>query len=397
MLSSFVTLAQELPRGLSIEELANASYIGIYGDDLITLTNGVFAGKPFVEGGSSRPTVIIDADLVVYGDFTGDGQMEAGVLLDESSGGTGNFIYLAIVASEDGQPVNLATTLLGDRVQVKSMTIEENTVEVDMVQAGPDDPLCCPKQRVLNTYQLGLVLVSSEEVVVQLAGPIWQWERTVMNNDEIIVPPDPVNYNVKFNDDGSVTIQADCNSVLGTYSLEDSKLSLEMGPSTMVACSEDSLGDRFVAQLASATIYFFDRDMLLIDLTADSGTMHFSQQSTELAGTSWIVTGYNNGNQAVISPIIDTELTLSFGDDGTVNGSAGCNGYSSTYEANGSSIAFGMMTSTMMACAEPEGIMEQEQRYLAALEAAARLNLRGDRLELRRADGALAVSLVRTR
>jgi heat shock protein HslJ len=46
-------------------------------------------------------------------------------------------------------------------------------------------------------------------------------------------------------------------------------------------------------------------------------------------------------------------------------------------------------------CAEPEGVMEQEQMLLAALETVATAQVEGDRLELRRADGALALSATR--
>lgn len=60
--------------------------------------------------------------------------------------------------------VNTASILLGDRVQINSVEIANGQIVVDMVQAGPDDPLCCPTQHVVNTYDLQgdqLVLVNS--------------------------------------------------------------------------------------------------------------------------------------------------------------------------------------------------------------------------------------------
>jgi hypothetical protein len=45
-----------------------------------------------------------------------------------------------------------------------------------------------------------------------------------------------------------------------------------------------------------------------------------------------------------------------------------------------------------MFCGEPEGVMDQEAQYLAALPTAARYSVSGPRLELRTADGALAAS-----
>jgi heat shock protein HslJ len=119
----------------------------------------------------------------------------------------------------------------------------------------------------------------------------------------------------------------------------------------------------------------------------------FAAASQELSGTSWIVTNYNNGREAVVGVITGTEITASFAEDGQVSGTAGCNSYFASYEADpaAGTITIGDVGSTMMACAEPEGIMEQEQEYLAALATAATYRIQGNTLEMRTADDALAV------
>jgi len=50
---------------------------------------------------------------------------------------------------------------------------------------------------------------------------------------------------------------------------------------------------------------------------------------------------------------------------------------------------------TRMACAEPAGIMKQEQEYLAALPTAATYQITGDRLEMRTAEGAIVATFER--
>lgn len=50
------------------------------------------------------------------------------------------------------------------------------------------------------------------------------------------------------------------------------------------------------------------------------------------------------------------------------------------------------MTARKM-CAEPEGLMEQERRFLQALLSVASARREGDRLELRTTEGALAIAL----
>ena len=55
---------------------------------------------------------------------------------------------------QDGAWTNVATVLLGDRVQVNSVAIADNQIVVDMVTHDADDPLCCPTQQVNNAYTL---------------------------------------------------------------------------------------------------------------------------------------------------------------------------------------------------------------------------------------------------
>ena len=47
-------------------------------------------------------------------------------------------------------------------------------------------------------------------------------------------------------------------------------------------------------------------------------------------------------------------------------------------------------------CQEPEGIMEQEQQYLAALETAATYKITGLAMEMRTSEGALVANFQRT-
>ena len=117
--------------------------------------------------------------------------------------------------------------------------------------------------------------------------------------------------------------------------------------------------------------------------------------SDSLSGTSWQSTAYNNGKQAVVSVIRTTHITVRFGGDSRVSGTAGCNPYFAEYLIDDGSIAIGPPGATRRFCADPEGIMDQEAGFLAALRSAATFMLEGETLALRTADGAMAVTLVR--
>jgi heat shock protein HslJ len=116
-----------------------------------------------------------------------------------------------------------------------------------------------------------------------------------------------------------------------------------------------------------------------------------------LAGTRWNVVNFNNGMGAVTGTIADTSITLAFDASGGVSGNAGCNTYGAGYRVNGSSLNVDQPNSTMMFCETPEGVMQQEQQYLAALASSATFSLSGDQLHIRSGSDALALVATRAR
>ncbi|RIK16372.1 MAG: hypothetical protein DCC52_17755, partial [Chloroflexi bacterium] len=113
---------------------------------------------------------------------------------------------------------------------------------------------------------------------------------------------------------------------------------------------------------------------------------------TTLAGSAWDVTGYNNGKQAVVSLLNGTAITLNFGDDNRVNGNSGCNSYGGGFTSTDTTLQVSQLITTLMACGEPEGVMAQEQQYLAALQNSATYEISGDMLTIRDASGAMQVT-----
>ena len=60
--------------------------------------------------------------------------------------------------------------------------------------------------------------------------------------------------------------------------------------------------------------------------------------------------------------------TIAFDDQGRVSGSGGCNQFNGPVSIEGSSLTFGPLASTRRACTE--ALMNQEDRFFAALDAA---------------------------
>ena len=249
---------------------------------------------------------------------------------------------------------------------------------------------CTPGEE--NSAELGEEPPGGEDGLPVLSGPVWQWQQTLMGNDDRFVPVKPGDYTVQFLSDGTLSVLADSRQLGGTYTLEGRRLSIELGPHTMVAYPEGSLGSQFTSNLGAANSHFFEGEDLLIELMYDSGTMRLAQETPDLFESVWIVTGYSDGQGGVTSTLEDTELTVEFAQDGTITGSSGCNTYRGNVETDGRSITLGPLSTTRMFCHEPEGIMAQEEAYLAALSTAATLELAGASLEMRTAEGATVAS-----
>ena len=207
-------------------------------------------------------------------------------------------------------------------------------------------------------------------------GTTWEWtEFTTMLGTTAVA--DPTRYTITFNDDGTANIKADCNTVLATYTSDDTgALPLTLGPSTLVACPPDSQVDVFLAGLGSLTMgaYQFDgSDLLLRNTAADGGVMRFraagTGETTAPAGTltgttwEWTETVTMLGATAIADP---TRYAITFNEDGTANVTADCNSVTATYtadETGGLSIILG--ASTAMACPEDS----QATEFLAGLMA----------------------------
>lgn len=228
-----------------------------------------------------------------------------------------------------------------------------------------------------------------------LEGTTWQMVSYLNDQGETVagVPEAPA---TALFVDGVVSGTTGCNRYGGAYTAEGEALTIQLGPMTLMACAEPvaSQEQGYLAALASAATYkVADGQLTIMNADGASVVTFVPQVQPSLTGTNWQVTAYNNGKQAVVSVMADTQLTALFGDDGSLTGSGGCNQYSTTYKIDGPNITVNpAIAMTRMACA-PE-VMDQEEAYLAALVSAATLKTGGKELELRTGDDALAAMFV---
>ncbi len=164
---------------------------------------------------------------------------------------------------------------------------------------------------------------------------------------------------------------------------------------TLMGCP-DPVGKQensFLAMLQEATGYTIDGEQLTMLNDDGAAQLVFVAQSQELAGSTWRVDGYNDGAQGIVSMLEGTTAEVSFGEDGTISGTGGCNRLMGDYAAEDGAVGIGPLAMTRMACPEPTGLMEQETALVAALESAATYRLEGDMLHLTTSGGETAATL----
>jgi heat shock protein HslJ len=109
--------------------------------------------------------------------------------------------------------------------------------------------------------------------------------------------------------------------------------------------------------------------------------------SASLQDTRWVLVALDGE-----PPLAGTSPSAGFSAD-EIRGSAGCNTYFGSYALRGSDISISGVAHTEMWCADPEGVMDQEQAFLAALASVASYRLAGERLELLDGTGNVLLTL----
>ncbi len=105
-----------------------------FDDSSVTLSNG----KGVEKDGN---TVIQETNLLderAYGDLNSDGEEDAVVLLSQSGGGSGVFIYVAGYVSGPVSYKGTSAIFLGDRISPQSVSVSGGVVTVKYLDRNPD-------------------------------------------------------------------------------------------------------------------------------------------------------------------------------------------------------------------------------------------------------------------
>ena len=183
----------------------------------------------------------------------------------------------------------------------------------------------------------------------------------------------PSGAHIAIDPQGKATGNLGCNRFSADVRLDGDKVTVGRSTATGMACAgdaqrfESAMGRAFQGELKAAVSGRGDaRTMTLTSADGDSIALS-SEPPAPLTGTAWKVTGLRSGSVATSLPTgTEGKAHLSFGKDGTVEGSLGCNSFHGKAAVSGSTVTFGPLASTRKLC--PEGPMELERALLGALK-----------------------------
>ena len=129
---------------------------------------------------------------------------------------------------------------------------------------------------VLEAGVAALNQEAARMAIEQLTGTTWQLTKyqtteTGTGKEEKVQIDDPSVYAITFGDGGQMTIRADCNQATAEYTIgAGSILTVKVGPTTLAACAEGSLSEKFLAALANDFQLQTDGEQLVLLYESES-------------------------------------------------------------------------------------------------------------------------------
>src|SRR5947209_11404867 len=133
-----LVFGQTTPAALSWTALRNATYPTSVDPRGVILKDGLFERE--AAPGSASKVIVRLADVAAFGTLDADATIDAAVVLTSSGGGSGTFVEVAAVRNASGIAQPVASVLLGDRVLVREVRVEDHQIVVRLRARDATDP-----------------------------------------------------------------------------------------------------------------------------------------------------------------------------------------------------------------------------------------------------------------
>ena len=235
------------------------------------------------------------------------------------------------------------------------------------------------------------VLTFVKGIPIDLAGTSWTLTSLIDEGGSMAPIVTGTTVTAIF-DAGGIRVSglAGCNHYSADYTRNGADITIKSAVRTDMYCGEPEglmdQEDRYLSLLTDVSSYWVEGDRLILSDKEGADLLVLDRAAEfpdlPLVGTDWVLDSYSTGRDAISSVITGTTITAKFTDDSKITGSAGCNHYGGEYLLDGANLSVSSLFSTLMYCGEPEGVMEQEARYLGLFDSVTGYRIDGDRLDL---------------
>jgi heat shock protein HslJ len=221
----------------------------------------------------------------------------------------------------------------------------------------------------------------------QLAAHEWLLNRSAST----LTSTDTHPVTLVFTGDGRFSGTAPCNAYGGSSTLEKGTLTIGGVGQTQGLClpqAVDHAETEYVAALTGThTVDTSDRNRLVLK-NGRNALSYDAHDAAQSLASDWRVVTIAREN-TLVSALAGTDPILSFHSDGSLQLTTGCNTLHSSWVLDGTALSVEPARSTLMACSEPAGVMEQETALGAALTAAATVQLTPTQLSILNKSGTI--------
>jgi heat shock protein HslJ len=222
------------------------------------------------------------------------------------------------------------------------------------------------------------------------AGTSWVLSSMLDAGGNLTPVPASPQVTLEFRTGGSLGGSGGCNRYGASYRTIGIRINISQVTSTLMYCVDTAVDDResaYLGLLGRVRMFRIDGDSLrFFDGDGDellSFLRAVPASAAPLVGTRWVLESMATGAGGAVSSVVaGTEIDTTFGEDGSVSGSAGCNSFFAMYTNGGNSLTLGPIGTTKKYCSAPAGSMEQEQTFVELLGQTNAYGIKGDQLVL---------------
>jgi heat shock protein HslJ len=343
-------------------------------------------GQVLIYASGAKPLTNTSWVLTSYGDPASPQAVPAGMAItalfldDGSVGGfSGCNQYAASYTLQD-QQMTIGPVAMTQMACPTGMDVEQAYLS----SLGTAQQYAITGLQLTITYNQGAGLLTYTAANLPLEYTLWTLS---MMNEEPVSTESPITAVFtpgETPDTGNVSGSSGCNTYNADYTLDGNNLTVQPAAMTMMACATGMETEQsYLQALQASTSYQIFADKMV--LTNPSGTLTYIANRTPLTGALWALVSLGDITNPQ-QPVQGSNFAAQFiripgSPSGVLNGTTGCNEYTTSFAASVDEIKINQPVSTKNTSCVP-GLTDQEQLYYLALNSATTYRISGNTLTI---------------